>query len=425
MLCTPGGAMTAAACNDQIVRGVGKRVFRRPLSDTEVARYVTTAGMAKSFDDGVRIALSAMLASAKFLYRVEMDNAGAAPDTTRPLNGYETASRLSYALWQTMPDAELFQAAEGGALVTADQVRSQARRMLESARARVVVADFHAWWLKADSAERVFRDVKAYPAFQNGTTQAQWIDEMRTFAQKVVFDGPGSLVELFTAPYTYAHADLAGIYGGTVDAEGKVAIGADQRSGFLTQGAVVAAHGDSEFTSSIYRGAFLFQNVLCAELPPPPDNVPPLEKDANATVRRQVELGTGAGMCMSCHNLFNPMGFALGNYDGIGRFTATDANGKTIDAKATLTGPDDLENVEVQGAAGLGKALGGSAVVRDCYVDKWFEFLTGRRFDVMNGDQYSALSTQFEFETAQRDVRALLVQMVSSMGFRHVRTPAL
>jgi hypothetical protein len=411
-----------AACTDDLVRTEGRRIFRRPLTEDEVGRYAAAANAASTYEEGARVVLGAMLASPHFLYRAERGDPSRAEGALLPLTDHEVASRLSYALWDSMPDETLLSAADAGELRTPEQIDTQARRMLEHPRARAVVVGFHRYWLGAAETEHVFRDAIEYPAFDEALPSA-WIEETDRFVEHVVFEGPGTLAELMTASYTFAPVDAAAIYDAVPDADGRVELPPGQRAGLLTQSTLLATRAPDERVSALYRGAFIYRKVLCAPLPSPPRDIPPLpEADPSASLREQIETMTSVTPCVTCHQSFNDLGFALGHYDALGAYRDTDANDRPVDARVELASPGDLEGVSVDGAVELAQALADSEALRDCYVDTWFRYLAGRPLE-RTEEANTRTSLQTDFEETDRNVRDLLVALVTSDAFRYLPPP--
>lgn len=409
-------------CTAQIVREQGLRILRHPVEDARVDRYVAAAATQSSFEAGVYVVIGALLSSPDFLYRLERgrDAESGAP---RALTSYEVASRLSYAIWRSMPDETLFAAAADDALQTREQVQAQVRRMLDDPRARPVVVDFHSWWLQLEQSRNVFRDPEAYPSFDEDDP-GRWIAETERFVEHAVFDGEGSLYELFGANYSLVGPELAETYGvDASDASTPTELPAAERAGLLTQASMTAGHAPDVRVGPIYRGAFLYRQVLCGDISDPPADIPPLpDADPHASLREQIELTTQSNQpCAGCHDQFNPLGFALGRYDALGRFAALDVNGSEVDDAVVLQGPGDLRGVAVTGGVELANEIAASAVLRDCYVDRWFRYLTGR--DPGPSDQYSRSVAQYEFEVGDRDVRELIVSLLSSDALRYVAAP--
>lgn len=407
------------ACTAQIVREQGLRILRHPIADARVDRYVAAAATQSSFEAGVYVVLAALLTSPDFLYRIERGAEGSSGGP-RALTSWEVASRLSYAIWRSTPDDALLEAAAADELRTREQVQAQVRRMLDDPRARPVVVEFHRWWLHLEQGRNVFRDAEDYPSFAEDDP-SRWIAETERFVEHVVFDGEGSLYELFGASYSLVDPELAETYGvSSSDPDAPTELPAAERAGLLTQASIVGGHAPDERVGAIYRGAFLFRQVLCGDIADPPAEIPPLpEADPHASLREQIEVATQSNQpCMSCHDQFNPLGLALGRYDAIGRFGDLDANGIAVDDAVVLTGPGDLRGIEVTGGVELSNELASSAALRDCYVDQWFRYLTGRAPGP--ADQYSRSLAQYELEVADRDVRELLVSLLSSDALRYV-----
>ncbi|MGE0789783.1 MAG: DUF1592 domain-containing protein [Sandaracinaceae bacterium] len=399
------------ACTEEIVRAQALRIVRRPMTDAEADRYVAAAASQASFDDGLYVAIGALLASPDFLYRLERGDASGDGGGVRPLTSYEMASRLSYAIYRSLPDDELFAAAAADRLRTEGDVRDQVRRMLADPRAREVVVGFHTWWLHLDEGRSAFREPERYPEF-TGDDPDRWIAETERFVEHAVFDGEGTLGELLTASYSFP------------DGDARMDLPPSERAGLLTQTSILGGHVPNDRVAAIYRGAFVYRRMLCAPLGDPPMNIPPLpEADPHASLREQIEVATSEEPCVSCHGDFNPYGFALGRYDAVGRTIDADDNGAPIDTEVRLTAPAELAGVTVNGAVELANELASSAALRDCYVDNWFRYLHGRDVDPGAGDAYTRLLAQYDFEVADRSVEELLVALLSSHAFRYLHTP--
>jgi hypothetical protein len=368
------------------VTAFGKRAFRRPLTDQEQSEYVAfflaakaTTGESDGFVAGVRLTVQAMLQAPAFVYRVEVGEPQ--PDGTIRLTAWELASKLSYALWGTMPDDALFAAAENGSILTPEGLEKQARRLLADPRATGAIDEFHHSLLQLDHIATATKDATLYPAWKP-TVPAAMQAETRLFVRDVVLTREAGLAELLTSSETFVNADLAAVYGvsGTFGAEHvKVRLDPSQRAGFLTQGSFLAANSGPRDTDPIHRGVFTNLNVICADLPPPPMMVPPLPKDPEGkrTMRERVNAHTGPGTCgAGCHGtMINPIGFAFESFDASGRWRTTD-NTLPIDTKATYQFADGPQTYD--GPVALAKTLAARPQVHGCYVEKWLEYAYGR-----------------------------------------------
>jgi hypothetical protein len=339
--CSP----TAADCPRQVVRTLGTRAFRRPLADDEVAG-LAAAFAGQSFDDGLRVAITALLASPSFLYRSELGT-GSGPVVT--LTPYETASALSYLYWGTMPDAALFAAADADQLATAEQRAAQAARLLADPRARPQVVDFVSQWLRTEDAGGGAKDAAIYPAFTTAIRDAI-VEEQRRFVEDVVFEQDGRFADLFLADFVIANDALAAFYGlpGAGDFA-RIDVAADSgRGGLLSMAAVLATHAHPDESSPVRRGLFVRSRLFCQDLAPPPPDVDatPPGLDPTLTTRERFARHTSNPSCAGCHQFIDGIGFAFEGYDGIGARRLVD-NGKPVDESGALVGAEDLDLQEL------------------------------------------------------------------------------
>jgi hypothetical protein len=376
-----------ASCADEVIARFLRRAFRRPATDTERARYRALFDAAPAlsegedpFTSGVQLVIEAALQAPSFLYRTELSTRVGA-DRHIALTGYEIAARLSYALWNTMPDEWLARLADEGSLSTPEGVASAVRAMLEHERARAVVADFHAQWLELASYDDLRRDDALFPLFSSDLA-----DDMKAEALELVryvtFDMEGGVDELLTAPFTFVTHRTAPLYGltGTFGPRpSRVDLDPTQRSGLLTQIGFLASHAFPELSSPIHRGVFVQRKIMCADLPDPPPGVdlvlPPIEGEIDTT-REQVEAHTSRAPCASCHGMINPAGFAFEHYDAVGQFRDRD-HGHAIDSSGTLR--IDGEAVTFHNAIEFATALANSEQVRRCYATQWLRYLYARQ----------------------------------------------
>jgi hypothetical protein len=413
------GAEQDAACAAAFVRSFGRRAFRRPLVAEEVDRYV---GLfedyeARGFATAVRLVLQAILQSPSFVYHLELTPAPAGVGVT-PLDGYELASRLSFALWNTLPDDELLDAAEAGTLADAKGIQAQAERLLASDRARDALASFHVQWLGLDGKLDAVKDQALFPGWTAGMA-AQAQQETVDFADFVVRRGDGRLETLLAAPFTIAGTELLSLYDATArpGADGTTALDPTQRAGLLTQVGFLAAHAHSNQTSPVHRGLAVRKNLLCTDLPDPPmnvDNTPP-EPDPNATTRERFDQHRANPSCAGCHRLLDPVGVGFENYDAIGRYRGLE-NGREIDASGELLEAGSTSGAFV-GAVELAKRLSTSSAVRECVQKQWFRFSLGRI--ETEEDTCSMQKLTERFAATDYDVKELLLALVTSDSFRY------
>ena len=402
------------ACAKTVVKQLGKRAFRRPLSDGEVARLATVLLGAGDFDKGVRAALRAMLMSPSFAYRAEVGTAQA--DGTYRLTPWETASALSYFFWGTMPDAALFGAAERGDLGSTAGIEREARRLLASPRARATIGTFAEQWLGGESVTQVTKsDAYPFPA----EIRAAMLEETRTFVTHVVFDGTHSLDELFTANYTYADAALAKHYGfAPVTGTGlqQVKYPDASRSGILGEGSILATTGHSDQTSPIRRGLFVRRNLLCQEFPLPPPNAGAVPQvDPNATTRERFAQHTKSDFCKSCHQYIAGVGFGFERLDTIGRLRNTEA-GKPVDARGDMNDVEGLgtnTHAAFANLGDLGHILATSSAAKTCVVRQVYRFARGR----LDDDICEIKPIEQRFREKNGDLRELMIAVVTDPAF--------
>lgn len=412
------------ACVADFVAELGQRAFRRPLSDAEVEGFTKLyeRGAKVDVENGVRLVVQAALQSPFFLYHVEsgLEPEGEDLQTTavRALSDWELASRLSYFLWDSMPDDELFEAAAAGELRDAEGRRAQALRMLEDERARDAIGSFHLQWLRIDELEALEKNTEVFPEFDEALRQAMRAETTR-FADYVLRKGDGKLDTLLTAPWSLVEGPLAGLYGVELaadhDPEEPVDLDPEQRSGLLTQASVLAQHAHADQSSPVFRGVVVRESVLCQTLPPPPPdvaNVPP-EPDPNATTRERFAEHTSNPACASCHSLIDGIGFGFENYDGLGAFRTLE-NELPVDASGELLGTKDADG-KFDGVVELSARLAKSDEVRSCVSKQWFRFAFGRL--ETKQDQGSVDAALQRFGEADWDVRELVLAIVDTEAF--------
>lgn len=420
--CDP--ATDEAACVATWVESFGARAWRRPLSPDEVAEMTALFADARAGFDGqpandvresIALVLQAFLQSPHFLYRVEFGVPG--EGTVVELGDHEMASRLSYFLWATMPDEELFAVASAGELHTRAQVEAQARRMLDHPRAREMVLHFHEQWLDYADIDSLAKDVEVFPDYTVDIAAAQRA-EVDAFVDHVVWEGEGTLQELLAAPYTFVDDALAGYYGITPPGgTGLQQVVPDDRdvAGVLTQGAILAVHAKPHETNPIQRGLYVREQLLCTIPPPPPDDVdinpPPV--DPEATTRERYEQHRVDPACSGCHDLMDPLGFGLENFDGTGRWR-TQENELDIDASGNVVGTD-VDGPFV-GAKELATKLAASEVVADCVSTQWFRYAYGRT-ENPDVDSCTLDDLQTRFAESDHEIVELLVALTQTDAF--------
>jgi hypothetical protein len=401
----------------------GARAYRRPLTAAEVDAhwYLFEQGVdlyeqLDFFSAGVHLSIQAFLQSPHFVYRVESSEA-VGDDGLIHLSGFEIASKLSYMLWNSMPDQLLFEAAAAGELDTTGGVLVEAARMLDDPRARDMVRDFHAQLLDFDHYHDLFKDPGFYPLFDAEIMGPAMQRETELFVEAVVFEDQGGLAQLLTAPFSFVNQDTAYVYGlgdGFGPEFERVDLDPTQRSGILTQMGFLAANAYAVDPDSIHRGVSVVRNLLCAPLPPPPDNVPPLPPTMGNTNRERVEAHTGDGTCgEGCHStIINPVGFAFEHYDAIGQWRELD-NGFAIDASGSF--PFDGELRSYADAVEFGQVAASARSVHACYVGHLLEYAYAR--EAAATEQAIVDDLAVRSQGGSLSIAALLLELTQTQSF--------
>src|SRR3954469_5772157 len=353
----PAKPQDEEACARQILMTLTRRAYRRPVTEADLEKpmeFYRQAKAADGFEAGIEAALSAVLVSPEFLFRVERDPASAAPGTVYRLNDVALASRLSFFLWSSIPDDELLESAERGDLHKPKVLEKQTRRMLADARAKNLVSNFGEQWLHLRNLESITPDLRLFPDFDDNLRQAFRRETELHF--ETVLHEDRSVLNLLRADYTFLNERLARHYGiprvSGSDFQ-RVALGpGSERGGLLRQGSVLTVTSYATRTSPTIRGKWILENILGTPPPPPPGNVPALKEKTiseSLPVRQRLAEHRANAACAGCHNLIDPPGFALENYDAIGRWRTME-DGVPVDASGGLpeggqfTGVAALEN---------------------------------------------------------------------------------
>jgi hypothetical protein len=422
-----------AACRDRFIREFGLKSFRRPLASNETAGYARlftqTATQKKDFLAGAQVVVEAMLQSPSFLFHLEDGPNGASRQ-------YGIASRLSYFLWDTMPDAELLRAAAAGELETPANIRKVALRMMDTPQARRAFEEFLGQWTRFDRVLASVRNARQYADF-NPSLLASMTSETRHLFNHLVW-GDKNFMEMFSADYTFLSARLAQLYGLDAPAEdfGMVKYPAGStRAGILGHAGFLTLTGNPTETSPTARGLYVRENFLCQEVPPPPPGVDPtlpaVSDEKPMTTRERLAAHVANRNCSSCHNLIDPIGFGLEGFDNVGRFreivtirtaqlrdavtnaqTASKNIDLPLDTKGYILGIPDSE---FSNAAELGKILAGDPTCQKCVVKQIFRYATGRRETKSDQEQLDALYNVFQKSGFR--FRELVLALVTSDSF--------
>lgn len=363
LVCDPA---SGAACVDQILSTLARRAYRRPVTRAEVASLAKFVGVAKaeglSAEQGIQLAIQAMLVSPHFLFRVERDLYPNEPGRTYRLNDLELASRLSYFLWSSMPDDELLSLAEAGKLRQPGVVDAQIKRMLADAKSSAFADNFAGQWLETRNLDSVKPDPVKFADWGPELRDAMKAETRLFFEHMLRENRP--LVEFIDANYSFVNERLAkhyGIEGVTGGDFRRVELAGGQRGGVLGQASVLTVSSYPTRTSPVIRGKYILQNILGAAPPPPPPDVPPLDDSGvgeASSLRQGLEKHRSNAVCASCHNRMDTLGFGLENYDAIGRW-------RTKDGKF---------DIDVSGTFPSGKAFATPAEMRSLLRDELPEF---------------------------------------------------
>ncbi len=424
-VCRPATAEDEEPCARTILSTLARRAFRRPVSDTDVkpllAFYQSGRGEG-DFDHGIEKALRAMLMSPDFLFRLEPDPRRAAPGTVYRISDYELASRLSFFLWSSIPDDELLRLADQGKLKDPAVLEQQARRMLDDPRSRALVSNFSGQWLYLRNLATVNPDPEAFAEFDESLRRA-FQQETEMFFESILREDR-SVLDLLDANYTFLNQRLAEhygvpkIYGSQFR---KVSLTDPNRGGLLGQGSILTVTSYPNRTSVVQRGRWILENLLGTPPPPPPATVPELKPHAQdgrlLTMREQMEQHRSNPTCAACHSKMDPIGFALENYDAVGKWRTKDA-GSAIDATGKL--PD---GTQFEGPVGLKKLL--LTKYRDAFAatvtEKLLTYALGRGLEYYDEPAVRSVTRQ----AAQDNYRmtALITAIVESRPFQMRRTP--
>jgi hypothetical protein len=404
----------------QIVRRFADRGFRRPAKDDEVERLMKLWAMAdkdgEPFERSVQLALEAVLVSPHFLFRVETDPRPDDPKAKHEINDYELATRLSYFLWSSMPDDELFSLCQKGALRRDGNLEAQVRRMLKDPKAQALVDNFAGQWLQTRRLPTITPDKSAFPQFDESLRAAMQKETELFFLH--VMSEDRSVLEFLDADYTWANEPLAklyGISGVSGDEFRRVSLAGTHRGGLLTEASVLLITSNPGRTSPVKRGKWVLETLLGAPPPSPPPNVPALPDDKKApltgTLRQRMEQHRADPICASCHKTMDPLGFGLENFDAVGGWRAQDG-GQPIDASGVLPGGKTFDGVE-----GLRQILKAKKdQFARCLAEKMLTYALGRGLE----DFDDAAVDQIAHAAAKNDYRfsAFAIEIARSAPFQ-------
>jgi hypothetical protein len=345
LFCAPDKDDSLAECTTRILTRFATRAFRRPIEPAQIKSYVDLA-MASApdgpLDRTVQTGITAILVSPHFLFRVEQPGSAAEGNDPVPIGAFELASRLSYFLWSSMPDDELFRLAADGTLTHPDVLAAQVRRMLKDEKSQALVANFAAQWLNLSLLDLASPNPRVFKDF-DGELRKDMRRETELFFQSLVRDDR-HVGDLLTGKYTFLNERLAHFYdvkGVTGEKFREVSLDGSPRAGVLTQASILTLTSQRTRTSPVKRGKWILETFLGEAPPPPPANVPELSEtqksNPRASLRDQLALHRKSASCAICHKIMDPLGLGLENFDGIGRWREKEKN-HPVDASGSLPG---------------------------------------------------------------------------------------
>ena len=417
--CTPSATPSTDTCLRSFLTSFGRRAWHRPLEATELDRLVSVAQTAStalaSATEGAHWATVALLTSPNFLYRPELGVKGA--DGALRFDGFEMASRLSFLLWNSLPDAALLDSAERGELSTSVGIRTAAERLLDAPAGRRSVGDFAEEYMRLDRVSSQAKDPSLFPEY-NASLQAAMVRDMRGVWEAVAFDEQASALSLFSTKKVVVNASLAKLYGmdttGLTDTvfktlslpDNSLRVGILGKSGFLSQFA------NQKEGSPTLRGKFIRDSLMCLTIPPPPGDVtamlvePPA--DQPMTKRQRLENHRTLPSCAGCHGLMDPLGLPLETFDAVGRY-------RTIDHGLPIDPSGDVDGVAVADAQALGVAMSTNVKVAQCLVRRYYTYALGHSERDVDKSVEDTLSSSFQ--ASGYKLRDLIVDTVTHEAF--------
>jgi len=406
--CDAGSDASAArSCALGFLQDFGPRIYRGPLVDSDIDGLLSVFDVGyqgSGYAHGIGLTVQAMLQAPRFLYRPELGDLTLESEDAIPLTGYEVASRLSFAFWNSGPDEALLEAARTHALDTSKGVAEQAHRLSADPRAQQSFRDFLRVWFGLSDWDTVEKDPQVFPSWSE-QAEAQLESQSEAFFDAVLFKGEGTLASLF-------ELDAAAF--APEGMEDWMQQGEGSAKGLLSLPALLSRHAKPTESFPIYRGLFVREQLLCQTLPPPPNDVgEPPEPATGVTSRERFAQHSSDPACKGCHTLIDPLGFAFENYDGIGRFRTLD-EGHKVDTSGQLVGTD--VDGPFANLAELSSLLARSETVRACTARQWFRF-TMQRFE-QPADGCSMQTLAEAFAESGQSFDALRTAIVQTPAFR-------
>ena len=389
-----------------------ERAFRRPLS-LEEKRFFIDSRFSDDIkvEDAVKQVVALVMKSPRFLY----------PELPgERMDAFAVASRLSFALWDSMPDGALFEAARRDGLATGPQVAVEADRMLRNPRARAKMRAFFGHWLKMEEAEDLSKDPAAYPDF-NDVIVSDLRSSLEIFLEKVVWSETSDYRELLLADYLFLNQRLAKFYGAKASGDDfeKRSVDPRQRAGVLTHPYLLSAFAYHKSSSPIHRGVFLSRNIVGRSLKPPPMAIEFMDGrfDPSLTMREKVSELTRSEACQGCHSVINPLGFSLEHFDAVGRFRTTE-NKKPIDATGEYTTAEG-EVIRISGARDVARYAASSDEAQRAFVKQLFQHMVKQAPDAYGEKTLDDLARYFA--TSEFHIRKLMQEIATTTSLRAVK----
>jgi hypothetical protein len=407
-----------AACVAGFAERFARAAYRRELEADEKKELESLADQ-DDLLDGVKLVIERVLLSPNFLFRIEEGvEDPARPDLMR-LNGYEMATRLSYLLLGTTPSVALLDRAADGALDSADGVAQTAREMLADPRAKTAVRRFYDQWLRLDRLPELERDATLFPDFDAELT-ASMREETTRLLDSYIWEPAKNFLDVVSAPSTFMNQKLADFYGAPA-VEGWQLVSYPEgsgRKGLLGHASLLALSSRADRASIILRGKYVREALLCTTMPPVPSTVPKLpDPDPNQSEADRLAQHSSDPSCAGCHNLMDPLGTGLSNFDAIGKFTQIDPQGFPVTTAGAIHGFSDLEDPSFDGEVELADKLRALPALPQCVVTQLFRHAFARQ--ERTGDSALFGSVLEPFAASGYDLKELLVAFVTSDAFRY------
>jgi hypothetical protein len=380
--CQSSNNLSDDSCAREIITRLTRQAYRRPVIEEDISILLDLYEQGNSeggFETGIRMAVQTILVSPEFLFRMEFDPPDAKPDDAYPISSLELASRLSFFLWSSIPDEELLSLAEQDQLKNPTTLDQQIKRMMADPRSESLVTNFAGQWLFLRNMERVLPDPLAFPDFDVNLQQALQKETELVITSMLREDA--SVVDLLDSDYTFVnerlakHYDIEGIYGSEFQ---KIKVTDERRKGLLGHGSILTVTSYPNRTAPTIRGKWVLEQLLGTPPPPPPPDVPSLREDSSTkimTMRERMELHRANPTCAACHKVTDPLGFALENFDGLGRWRETSGvSNSPIDSSGVL--PD---GTAFDGPVGLREVLlNKKELFIDTFTERLLTYALGR-----------------------------------------------